>query len=390
MSETEHGRLQRWDERWRAVLVLGINVLTMGVGYYYQVYAARCLSAGAFLALSLWLGQVGLLGVAATFAQVRGTLVPPRIEARSLPRTAQLVAAVGAISMHLVAPGTLPTTALLVETVLVSVLGAYWTGVLTGRLHLLRVAGSVLLGACARVAYAAHGSASTPAFYEANAFAALVTLALVTLPLRTVASFAVSTTAARSWVSVLLLGTMQAGLPFAQLFAVRATAPLEGAEGLARVMVFTRAPLLLGMALLNIAIAKRVREVEEDADQPWSRRYGFELIAVGQCVLAAPVLVAIGPFAAQVLTGASLYDARATLLASTLDHAALLWVFASVQRDLLRGQVIRASVLLGAITLPPLVFVLVAHVPGEVLLGGHALLCVGAALIERVQSRSSR
>jgi len=342
--------------------MIGTNLAVMGVTYLYQVDASRRLSPDAFFALSLWLGQLAIVGILATFAHVRGTLVPLRARSVWVSRSqsAQVFTALALVSYHLARPGRLSPNVLITETALVGVAAAYGSGTLTGRLRLLGVANAGLVSAIARIAFAAAYAARGPiVFYEANAVSAVVLLGLVAIQLQSTSSLESldpPTQGARSWGAVIVVGLMQAALPHVQLFIARAGAPASEAPTLASVIVFSRAPLMLGMAVLSIAMAKHLRLgsrlAPSDSVGAWLTRYSFEVVAVGQCAVAAVFFYIAGPAIAARVTGAHIAHARATFALSTLDHAFLLLCFAIMQHAVVRSRVNHAVALLAGVALP--------------------------------------
>ncbi len=371
------------DDRVQTGVVLATNVCAMGVAYLYQVGGSRCLSNESFAALSVWLGKLGILSAPALLLQIRFMLKPSAwVRWRGL-----YYAEVGlsglALLLHLAFPGKASQGLLLVETVVGGMLASIRVGVLMSRLLLVRQAIFGFAGTVSRLAFPlVFVRLGESVFYEANAVATWVLVLLCHMVPKEVSARLepISSPRLGSWPQVLLLGLLQSAVPFAQIFAATSLCPAEVAGRFAKLSVLTRAPLLLGMALLNIGLVRAARS---------QKARHVEGVAIGQCLVAFVVFAALGPYALSIVSVDHQAGDRAVLAASTLDHAGLLALFATCQNHLVRNRLRSALTVAVAAVLPPLLLSWCTEVPLASLLFLHAGLCLVIVAANRFLEKES-
>lgn len=343
------------------IAFVGAQAASLLANYGFQLLAARRLPAADYVSLFRWLSELAAYGVASIVAlNVALTAAPPRSARRPLSLALAVVVAAGALGALLVPwHGRLPLVAVLG----VAVAFGYASGAALAQQAFALTALASTTVFVVRIAWfwAAPrldvGERATLLGFTAGLAALLVAFAFGTEPGRAAPVTTRREPILAQVVRASVLSAIQAVAPVADYLLVQASVPPDLQPAWASGSLLMRVPLVLGMAVLQVCLAKRFGRDRSGEDLPtWvsavevAMPAGLVLLALVPSGAAFPRLLAL------VVGGApSWYVALpfASMLASTGAMLALLAVLqiAHVARDLKGAAVVALAGALAAVAI---------------------------------------
>lgn len=314
---------------------IALALVTSGLGfalnYGFQIEALRLLTSEGFYVVSLWLSYYAMLAVAGNVAQNFLVLRSNQTMLARL-RWPTIAAVIGLGALHVfVRP--LSFGASLVESTALTALLSAWLGLAFGAGAWIAAYLPSTLAFVARLVFVEIMGRNGPLHViDATPISLLVALAFVVTVFHHVPPVAREPAPlGRSLVGATLLGFVQAGAGSADLVLAKVRgAPLD-LQMFARVLLVTRVPLLVALALLNMTLGRHAVAHRNGTRDLKAER--FERWLALAIVASAPIVALLLPYVPGLFRG---LDAKDTLFPvatlSMLDHGVLVALLVQLHR----------------------------------------------------------
>lgn len=345
------------------VLALVTSGLGFALNYGFQIEAVRLLTSEGFYVVSLWLSYYAMLAVAGNVAQNFLVLRASQDMLARL-RWPTIAAVLGFGALHVFAR-PLSFGASLVESTLLTALLSAWLGLAFGAgAWIAAYVPSTLAFVARLIVVEITGQDGPLHVIDATPISLVVALAfVVTVFHRVPPASREPAPVGRSLVAATLLGFVQAGAGSADLVLAKVRGAPIDLQMFARVLLVTRVPLLVALALLNMTLGRHAIAHRSGTRDLKVER--FERWLVLAIVLGAPAVATLLPYVPGLFRG---LDAGGTLFSvatlSMLDHGVLVALLVQLHRAHAREAVIAVA---------PRLAVPVALLVGSAWLGGLSL-----------------
>lgn len=329
-----------------AFVALATSGLGFLLNYGFQIEAVRILSKEGFFLLTLWLSYFAMFSVAGNVVQNllilhanQGVLARLRIP------TVVVVVVLGIL--HGIV-SDLPFGVTLVESAALTVLFSAWLGVAFGSGAWIAAYVPSMVAFTARlIALEIIGKKGPLYAIASTPISILVALAFVFVVFRHVphaetkeAPTPPRPLARRAFLGAMIVGFAQAGSVAADLILAKVRTSTAELELFARILLVTRVPLLVALALLNMTLGRHAVAHRNHTEDKTAAM--FERILVIGMLASTPLVVLLLPYVPGLFRGfdglGSFGNLRILAALSMLDHCALVAVLVRLHRSHAREE----------------------------------------------------